>query len=98
MRALTATVLAASLLATSAWAEKRTFMVASNPEGYGIDRCLATGAPCGTAVAAYCQARDFDQVLSFRRLDGRNASVPPSQACRTGACGDAIAIECSRSR
>jgi hypothetical protein len=97
MRALTATILAASLLAPTAQAERRTFMVASNPEGYGIDHCLATGAPCGTAVAAaYCQARDFDQVLSFRLLDRQGASVPPPRTCPTGACGDAIAIECLR--
>jgi uncharacterized low-complexity protein len=52
MRIIVAATLAASLLAAPAQAEKRTFTVANNPDGYGIDRCLAAGAPCGTAARA----------------------------------------------
>ena len=44
----------------SAQAEKRIFIIANNADGYGVDRCLATGATCGVAVAtAYCKSRDF---------------------------------------
>jgi hypothetical protein len=84
--------LAASILAAPASAEKRIFTVATNPDGYGIDRCLATGAPCGTVVAtAYCRARDFDQVLSFRRVDRERDTT------LVVAANDAlVAIECSR--
>ena len=45
-----ALVLAAAACGTAAQAEKRTFIVANNSDGYGVDRCLATGASCGAAV------------------------------------------------
>ena len=54
----------------SAQAEKRIFIIANNSDGYGIDRCLASGANCGVAVAtAYCKSRDFSQAASFRKVD-----------------------------
>jgi hypothetical protein len=31
----------------AAQAEKRLFIIANNPDAYGVDRCLATGASCG---------------------------------------------------
>ena len=44
----------------TAQAEKRIFIIANNADGYGVDRCLASGASCGAAVAtAYCKSRDF---------------------------------------
>ena len=42
-----ALVLAAAVFGTAAQAEKRTFIIANNSDGYGVDRCLATGATCG---------------------------------------------------
>ena len=55
-----ALVLAVGVYATAAQAEKRTFIIANNSDGYGVDRCLATGARCGAAVAtAYCKSHDF---------------------------------------
>ena len=27
------------------------FIIASNSDGYGVDRCLASGATCGAAIA-----------------------------------------------
>ena len=51
---------AAVVFSTAAQAEKRTFIIANNADGYGVDRCLATGASCGIPVAtAYCQSRDI---------------------------------------
>ena len=64
------TFCAALYFNVSAQAEKRIFIVANNADGYGVDRCLATGDPCGTAAAtAYCRSRDFSKAASFRRLD-----------------------------
>jgi hypothetical protein len=99
MRIIVAATLAASILAAPASAEKRIFTVANNPDGYGIDRCLATEAPCGTVVAtAYCRSRDFDQVLSFRRVDRERDPTLAVVAndCRNGLCDALVAIECSR--
>ena len=40
-----AVVFAAALFVNvAAQAEKRTFIIANNADGYGVDRCLATGA------------------------------------------------------
>src|SRR6266542_2974368 len=61
-----ALVLAAGVFATAAQAEKRVFIIANNSDGYGVDRCLATGASCGAAVAtAYCQSRNYAASASF---------------------------------
>ena len=36
-------------------AEQHMFLVANDSDGYGIDRCLASGEKCGAAAAnAYC--------------------------------------------
>jgi hypothetical protein len=89
---------AASVLAAPAQAEKRIFTVANNPDGYGIDRCLAAGAPCGTAAAAaYCRARDFAEVLSFRRVDRATPAVAvAANDCSSDRCEAMVAIECAR--
>ena len=94
--AFAAAVLGGSI---SAQAEKRIFIIANNSDGYGIDRCLASGANCGVAVAtAYCKSRDFSQAASFRKVDpdeitGSTGSAP---GCRRAICGDWVAIECTR--
>jgi hypothetical protein len=98
---LAALTLTATLyLSVSAQAETRVFIFASNADGYGIDRCLATGAACGAAVAAaYCRAREFSQVASYRRVDREEVTggMPPgAAACRSGGCDEFVAIECAR--
>jgi hypothetical protein len=84
----------------SAQAEKRIFIIANNSDGYGVDRCLATGATCGKAVAtAYCKARDFAQAGSFRKVDREEitGAIPVgNSACPAGACEQFVAIECTR--
>ncbi len=85
----------------SAQAEKRIFIIASYADGYGIDRCLATGAPCGAAAAAaYCRSRDFSQAASYGRVDRDDLTgvVPASTtpACRGAGCDEFVAIECAR--
>jgi hypothetical protein len=95
----TLAALAVLLAASAAQAEKRIFIIASNADGYGVDRCLATGSPCGTAAAtAYCKAREFAQALSFRKVDRDDitGAIPASGACRGGNCDQFVAIECAR--
>lgn len=79
----------------SVQAENRIFIIANDPDGYGVDRCLATGARCGIAVAtAYCRSREFTQAASFRKVEREEiiGAVP------TGITKpeEFVAIECSR--
>ena len=93
-------VIASLLLAGAASAENRTFIIPNNPDGYGIDRCLANGERCGSVVATtYCQSQSFAQARSFRRIDRDEITgvVPTSgrNAC-IGSCESFVAIECTR--
>src|SRR5437660_2885358 len=84
--------------AVPAQTENRVFIVASNADGYGVDRCLTTGASCGTMIAtAYCQARDFSQARSFRKVDQDEITGggAKNQACGIG-CDELVAIACRR--
>ena len=101
MRSLLATLSIAVLLgATAAQAEKHIFIVANNADGYGIDRCLASGARCGAAAAtAYCKSRAFAQASSYRKVDKDEitGAIPAnSGACRGGNCEQFVAIEGAR--
>jgi hypothetical protein len=103
MRSIFAIVaLATALLgATSASAERRLFIIANNASGYGVDRCLASGASCGAAIAtAYCQSREFAQATSYRKVDKDDitGAVPAStsSSCVGSNCDEYVAIECSR--
>jgi hypothetical protein len=84
----------------AAQAEKRIFIVANNADGYGVDRCLASGAECGTAVAnSYCKSREFAQALSFSKVDRDDitGAIPTSAgSCSGGTCDNFVAIVCSR--
>ena len=89
MRFIAAALTLAAVLCgnVSAQAENRIFIIANDPDGYGVDRCLATGARCGTAVAtAYCRSREFTQAASFRRVerarDRVHARRPPGSPAR----------------
>jgi hypothetical protein len=98
MRCLVAAlVFAGVILSSAAQAEKRTFIIANNSDGYGVDRCLATGASCGAAVAtAYCQSRDYAQAESFRKIErGEITGILPAT---TGSSDrdEFVAIECLR--
>jgi hypothetical protein len=102
MRSLLVTFVFIGLLAgvTAAQAERRIFIIANNADGYGVDRCLASGAKCGAAMAAaYCRSRDFKRAVAYRKV-GRpeiTGAVPMSgTACRRGKCDDFVAIECAR--
>ena len=83
-----------------AGAENRTFIIPNNPDGYGVDRCLANGEQCGASVAtAYCQSQSFARASAFQRIekDEITGAVPTSSrgAC-VGSCESYVAITCSR--
>ena len=81
----------------TAQAEKRIFIIANNADGYGVDRCLATGANCGVAVAtAYCQSRDFVKAASFRKVDRDEITGGVPSTNGTSARDEFVAIECAR--
>lgn len=96
-------VLAASLwlgLAMTARAEQHMFIVANDADGYGIDRCLASGERCGAAAAnAYCKTQEFTQAATYHKVDRKEVtgSGPTGTAngCRSSAC-DIVAILCTR--
>jgi hypothetical protein len=93
-------VIASLLLAGAASAENRTFIIPNNPDGYGIDRCLANGERCGAVVATtYCQSQSFAQARSFRRIDRDEITGAASSSGRNacaGSCESFVAIECTR--
>lgn len=88
-----------ALSSAAAAAEKRTFIIANSPDGYGVDRCLANGAACGAAAAAaYCQSKQFAAAASYRRVerDEITGAVPASGTCGRSGCDEFVAIECRR--
>jgi hypothetical protein len=87
-------------LLTSAQAERRMFIIANDGDGYGVDRCLASGDKCGAAAAnAYCKAREFAQAASYRKVerDDITGAIPTrgTGGCRDNSC-DVVAILCTR--
>ena len=97
MRSLTClAVIAALFLAGPAAAENRTFVIASAPDGYGVDQCLATAARCGSLIAdMYCQGQDFSRAASFRPVGA--AGVTTSVATTALPAGATwVEIECTR--
>jgi hypothetical protein len=89
--------LAAVIFSTAAQAEKRTFIIANNADGYGVDRCLATGASCGIPVAtAYCQSRAYIRAASFRKVDRDDITGAVPVTNGTAVRDEFVAIECLR--
>lgn len=87
--------------AASAQAEKRLFIIADDGDGYGVDNCLASGGPCGAAVAnSYCHSREYAQATSFRKVDRDDitGAIPADSAssCHGAGCDNFVAIECTR--
>ena len=92
-----ALVLAAAVCGSAAQAEKRTFIVANNSDGYGVDRCLATGASCGAAVAsAYCKSRDYAEAGSYHKIEREEIAGAVPTTTGTSARDEFVAIECLR--
>jgi hypothetical protein len=86
--------------ALSARAETKIFFVENQPDGYGIDQCLASGAKCGKPMASYyCQSRQYGGVVSFRKVEPDELPADKATtdgACRASGCVDFVAIECVR--
>jgi hypothetical protein len=100
MRVVLGLTLAAAMLG-SAQAERRMFIISSNADGYGVDRCLETGAKCGAAIAAaYCKTQQFVEAASFRKVerDEITGSIPDGSdgRCKGSRCDEFVAIVCSR--
>jgi len=100
MRALLAALVAATVFTSGAKAERQMFIISSNADGYGVDRCLETGAKCGASVAAaYCKSQQFIQAVSYRKVDPDEitGSVPTGNGTCSGAkCDEFVAIVCTR--
>jgi hypothetical protein len=101
MRSISALLACVSLfVGPAAWADSRVFIIANQPDGYGVDQCLAKGEKCGAHVAqSYCQSRNFAQASSYRRVDPDEitGSVPKAgENCGHSGCGEYIAITCQR--
>jgi len=102
MRTVFITLVALACLSqsTSAQAERRMFIVANDADGYGVDRCLASGEKCGAAAAnAYCRTQAFAQAATYHKADHSDLTGTISDAgggsCREGAC-NVVAIVCTR--
>ena len=98
-RPLAFAVANAAFLSAPVAAENHIFVIANNADGYGVDRCLATGANCGVAVAsAYCRSQEFAEVQSFRKIarDEITGGVPNISTACLGSCNEFVAIECRR--
>ena len=84
---------------STAQAEQRMFIIANDADGYGVDRCLASGEKCGAAAAnAYCKMQAFAQAANYHKVDrGDITGVIPvvSAECRDNGC-DVVAIVCTR--
>ena len=88
-------------VSSSASADSRVFIIANQPDGYGIDQCLANSEKCGAPAArAYCQSREFSQATAYRRVDPEEVTgaLPKSisDSCPRSGCGEFIAITCQR--
>lgn len=81
-------------------AEQQLFLVANDADGYGIDRCLASGEKCGSAAAnAYCRTQAFTVAASYHKagngdITGATATDATGN-CRNNEC-DVVVIECLR--
>ena len=87
--------------ANSSAAERKMFIIANDAGSYGVDRCLATGAKCGAAVAdSYCKSHEFSQAASYSKVDRDEitGSIPTggSGGCKGPTCNDFVAIVCTR--
>jgi hypothetical protein len=101
MRCVVVAIAAAVLFGGSAHAEKRLFVIANDADDYGIDRCLISDGGCGAAVAnAYCHSHEYEQAVSFRKLEREDMSVTIAASgaglCAGSRCNTFVAIECSR--
>ncbi len=99
MRALLALFVLAVVTTGAKAEQQQMFIISSNADGYGVDRCLEAGAKCGAAIAAaYCKSRQFIQAVSYRRVerDEITGSISSGDtACHGAKCDELVAIVCT---
>jgi hypothetical protein len=86
-------------LATAAQAERRMFIIANDADGYGVDRCLASGDKCGHAAAtAYCKTQEFAQAAAYHKVDRDEVTgaIPTGLGANATTSGHLVAIVCTR--
>jgi hypothetical protein len=87
-------------LALPARGEEHAFVVANDPDGYGIDRCLAYGERCGTAAAnAYCKTQAFSTAATFHKashVDVTGSVAPDASTCSVSGNCPMVVIVCIR--
>jgi hypothetical protein len=97
---LCAALIPVMLGASPAAAESRIFIIANQPDGYGVDLCLAKGERCGETVArSYCQSKEFAEATEFRKIEADDVTGALSQEVRadhSSYFGDFVAITCRR--
>ena len=94
-----AAVLCLCLANAAQAAERRMFIIGADAGGYGVDRCLETGAKCGAAAAnAYCKSHNYATAMSFRKVDRDDitGAIPAGGGCSGSKCDDLVAIVCTR--
>jgi len=82
-----------------AFADTRVFLVANQPDEYGIDQCLASGESCGELAArSYCKAHEFTQAASYHLIDPAEVtgSIPASDDPVMIRGVNYVAITCQR--
>jgi len=94
----TLTACVSLMAAAETRADSRVFIVANQPDGYGVDECLAKSEKCGAPAArAYCQSRDFAQATGYRRIDPDEVTgAIPASTGTPGSHGEFVAITCYR--
>lgn len=100
IRTLVIAAAAAVSLAGGAAADTRIFII-ENFDGYGVDTCLSSGAPCGeTIAAAWCRSHDYEHVIDFGRVADTpmtpTSAAAPRASCSGPLCPAAVAITCTR--
>lgn len=86
----------------AARAETRIFLL-DNFDGYGVDRCLMLGEPCGEKLAtAWCRAHSYANALDYGRTPPSSSATPvaradtPRETCTGPLCPAMVAITCTR--
>src|ERR1700754_1801670 len=78
-------------------AENRVFIVANQPDEYGIDHCLANSERCGALAArSYCESHQFTQASSYRRVDPDEVTGAVPASTGPNANDAYVAITCQR--
>ena len=96
-----AAVICVGLAGAAHAADRHMFIIGNDADGYGVDRCLASGEKCGAAAAnAYCKTQKFGQAAYYRKVDRSDitGAIPHGNAsgCRGGICENFVAIVCTR--